>query len=247
MDEMDSWTERRQRPGRSAGKRCAPGSVSYRRLPLGFTGRIQRMCPRYAIHDISPLLHAGIPVWPGDPVFSLEKVCSMAAGAISDVSGLHMGLHTGAHVDAPAHYQDGGETVEKLDLSCFIGPARVVTVPGGTLAASYFEKAMQNWPERLLVRSADTNSASFPFFHVQAAELLGRKGLRLIGTCGASVDPPESKDLQAHKAFGRFGIPILEGLLLEAVPDGEYELIALPLRILGAEASPVRAVLRVLA
>jgi arylformamidase len=201
------------------------------------------MSPRSSLYDISPLLHAGIPVWPGDPAFSLEKVSSIAAGGISEVSVLHMGLHTGAHIDAPAHCQAGGRTIDQLDLSCFVGRARLVTVPGGTLHASYFQKTLESWPARLLVRSA---GASQSCFHFQAAELLGRKGVRLVGTGGASVDPPESTDLPAHRAFGRFGIPILEGLALDDVPDGEYELIALPLRIGGAEASPVRAVLRVL-
>jgi arylformamidase len=200
--------------------------------------------PRTAIYDISPLLHAGIPVWPGDPLFSLEKIASISDGAAAEVAALSMGLHTGAHVDAPAHYEALGKTIDQLDLSCFVGPVRLVTVSEEAISVSHLRKLLEKWPERLIIRSAVSALASHAYFQYEAAELLGRNGVRLVGTDAASVDHPASEDLAAHKAFGRFGIPILEGLSLDAVPDGEYELIALPLRILGADASPVRAVLR---
>lgn len=203
------------------------------------------------LYDISPVLNRKIPVWPGDTEYHLKSILSIRAGQNVNLGTVTMSLHTGAHVDAPWHYSEKGQTVEQLGLEPFLGKARLISLSCESViqAADLREPLKENSPRRILVRTdaaspADRFPKSFVFFSPEAAHFLGRAGIILIGTNAPSVDHFSSQDLPAHQAFGKHRIQIMENLMLDDVPEGEYELIALPLRLEGADGSPVRAVLR---
>lgn len=200
------------------------------------------------IFDISPPVSEEIPVWPGDTPYSLRSVMRISDGQTVNLGTVQMSLHTGAHVDAPLHYEEEGAAMADLDLEPYLGPARVVTIEtAGGIQVADLE---QIGPCRRLLIRANAGldrarfSEEFVWFSGEAADWLGRHGLWLIGTDAPSVDPFSSKSLEAHHAFGRHDVRILEGLQLNDIPDGQYELIALPLRLEGADGSPVRAILR---
>jgi arylformamidase len=178
------------------------------------------------ILDISRPLEPGVWVWPGDTSFSSNLAWKKADGASVNVGNFTMSCHAGTHMDAPFHFSDSGPTSERIPLHHCIGPCEVL--PLARLGAST--------GERLLVR-AEGGSPT-----VAQLEALGRP-LLLFGTDGHSVDPMDSKTLDAHHALWRMGAVILEELDLSGVPDGRYELIALPLRLVGMDGAPVRAVL----
>jgi len=204
------------------------------------------------IIDISPTLDAALAVWPGDPPFVRQVLASRQAGAMINLSALAMSAHAGAHVDAPHHFADNATSVAALDLAPFWGPVQVVTVAksSGSLTPDDFRHVDLCRAPRLLVRSSAPPAsphvfpAAFVYPTPELAEVLGRCGICLYGTDAPSVDPPESADLAGHHALTRNGIAILEGLVLAHVPDGLYELAALPLKIAGGDGSPVRAALR---
>lgn len=205
------------------------------------------------LYDISPSLHPDTPVWPGDTPLSWHWAASLAAGEGANVSTLTTTPHLGSHVDAPLHTEPRGEGIGELGLEPFLGPCRVVGVPpvpaieprhlgGVDLAAT----------SRLLLRTGSvrdrrTFPERFSALSPELAALLAEHRLLLVGVDTPSVDPLGSEALEAHHALARGGVAVLEGLLLDGVPEGVYELIALPLRIAGLDASPVRAVLRTLA
>ncbi len=209
------------------------------------------MSRAFKLYDISPLLEPPIAVWPGDAPFERNQSLSIAKGAPVNLSSMSASLHTGAHADAPSHFDDNATGIDQVDLQAYLGPARLITVEAAeTISAQDLMPVLEQTPERLLVRcNPDVDPRRFPsrfvHFSTQAAQAIGEAGVRLVGLDAPSVDFVDSKDLPCHNIFHRHGTAILENLLLAGVPDGEYELIALPLRIRGGDASPVRAVLRV--
>jgi len=208
--------------------------------------------------DISPPVGRGAVVWPGDTPFELDVAWSPEHGDAVTVSRVTLSPHTGAHADAPLHVGAGPGDAAGLPLEAYWGPCLVLdwrpeiarsplgAIEEGDLAAraGEFDSA-----ERVLFRTLDrpleTFPESFPHFTPGAAAWLGaRAGLRLVGIDTFSVDAPDSKDLAAHRALFAGGLAVLEGLDLSQVEAGRYEIAALPLRLVGADASPVRAVLR---
>ena len=201
--------------------------------------------------DISPPVHANAPVFPGDTAYRQEWVATIGPGCPVNVSALTMSPHVGAHADAPLHYDPEGAAIGAVDLQAFIGPCRVVHAIGcGPLVKpEHLAYAMQNPTERVLVRvyqrmPQDRFDDALPAFAPETIEWLADHGVVLIGTDSASVDPAQSKALESHQVLRRRGLRVLENLLLDDVAEGDYELIALPLRLSSADASPVRAVLR---
>ena len=203
------------------------------------------------IYDITQTLREGIAVWPGDEVYSLRWNMRLHDGDSCNVSSLRMSTHTGTHLDAPFHFDDSGADIATVDLSSCLGPARVVEMGVATCIRAEDLSAL-DWSgvERVLFR---TSAGDLPegtwhggFVHLteEAAELLGSKGLRLVGIDTPSVDRADSRELPVHKALLRCGITILEGARLAGVAPGDYELICLPLKIAGGDGSPVRAILR---
>ena len=203
--------------------------------------------------DISPRLGPASPVWPGDTPLSIETAWSPQSGDAVTVCKLTMSPHTGAHADAPLHVGAGAGDAASLALEAFWGPCVVVDVAGlsvidGAVAARALRMAGLLC-ERILFRTQMAPLARFPerFPHFSAdgaATLAAHKSLRLVGIDTFSVDAPDSKDLPAHRALFKAGFVILEGLDLSQVRAGRYELVALPLKLEGADASPVRAALR---
>ena len=214
------------------------------------------------IWDISPPVNAGSPVFPGDTGYTQQWVATIAPGCPVNVSAITLSPHTGAHADAPLHYDPEGLAIGAVDLQTFIGPCRVIHAIGcGPLVEwRHIEHALGDpshggapgpgaVPERVLVRVYEHMPQNgfdnaLPAFAPETVERLADLGVRLIGIDSASIDPADSKPLPSHQVIRQRGLRVLENLLLDDVPEGDYELIALPLKLTTADASPVRAILR---
>lgn len=204
------------------------------------------------IFDITRTLNPEMAVWPGDTPFGMQIIMDMNQGDMVNLTTLTLSSHTGTHVDAPRHFVNTGSPLEQVSLESYIGPATVVTVnrPAGPLTPADFPGLNWNRVQRLLVHSAasalspEQFCAQYVYPSVELADWLGRHGVLLFGSDAPSMDAADSKTLPGHNALRRNRVAILEGLLFEAVPDGDYELMALPLKIAGGDGSPVRAVLR---
>lgn len=200
--------------------------------------------------DISPPVQPGSPVFPGDTPFDLRWGATLSADCPVNVGTLTLSPHTGAHADAPLHYSADGAAVGALDLAPFLGRCRVVhAIACGQLVEwRHLAHALHDLPPRLLVRTyarAPTGwDPQLAGYAADTVERLADAGVQLIGIDTASIDPADSKALPSHQAIRRRGLRVLENLLLDDVPEGDYELIALPLKLMTADASPVRAVLR---
>lgn len=205
--------------------------------------------------DISPVIDATINVWPGDTPFVRTINADMNKGANLTLSDVRMSLHVGAHADAPSHYIINGPDIASRRLDLYLGLCVVVHVdikPGERIVPDHVADKIE-WfsASRVLFRTGTFPdhchwNNDFASLSPELVDDLYHHGVRLIGIDTPSVDPFDSKALEAHHAFARNDMAMLEGLVLDGVEEGEYELIALPLRIKGADASPVRAVLRTL-
>jgi arylformamidase len=205
-----------------------------------------------ALRDISVAVRPGTPEWPGDTPFSCRWAWAKAQGASVNVSAITMSPHVGTHADAPLHVHDGWPGSHELPLEPFLGRAVVVDVSafeGEVSLAELDAVAPLDQVERLLLRTGRTIAAgAFPERWPALSEscvrgLLGR-GLRLLGVDAPSVDPRESRTLPVHHMLFGGGAFNLENLDLRRAPPGEYELIAVPVRLMSLDAAPVRAVLR---
>jgi arylformamidase len=208
--------------------------------------------PARRLWDISPPVHAGTPVFPGDTAYQQQWVANIAPGCPVNVCAITLSPHIGAHADAPLHYDPEGAPIGLVDLDPYLGRCRVVHAIGcGPLVkAGHLAHALGgDLPPRVLVRTyasmpQDRFDDDLPAFDSALVELLADRGVQLVGIDSASVDPAASKELPSHQVLRRRGIRVLENLVLDAVPEGDYELIALPLKLVSADASPVRAILR---
>ena len=204
------------------------------------------------IHDISRLVRSGIPVWPGDTNFDFSFVAKIADGASCNVGRVEMSVHTGTHIDAPLHFDDDGADAAGVPLEKYVGACIVADVrpsDRGILPTDLpegLEAALAEAP-RLLLRSYAKRPDAFDEGMAHAtpelADWLSARGVFLLGVDTDSMDAFESKELPAHHRLNHHGIAILEGIDLSAIEPGRYELVALPLRIEGADGSPVRAIL----
>jgi arylformamidase len=201
--------------------------------------------------DISPSLRVGMGVFPGDAVFQAAPTFTIGPNCPVNVAEIAMSTHCGAHVDAPLHYDPNGASIDQLDLGDFIGPARVIDARGENPLCGFDDiaAALDGAPPRLLFRLMDRLDpmvwpSGFRALAPDAVERLALRGIRLIGVDVPSVDPETSKDLPSHMVCRAHDIRIIENLVLANVAPGDYELIALPLKLAGLDAAPVRAVLR---
>lgn len=198
--------------------------------------------------DISPILRASIAVFPGDTPFERNVNMSFKQGEHLDLSDMRTTLHVGAHTDAPSHYHSEGKTIEHRDLSQYLGPCQVIEVTGKPSRIKPEDVKDKILAPRILFK---TNSFPNPDhwnddFSALSPELIYFLKLNhvvLVGIDTPSVDPANDKSLVSHKAIYDSDMAILEGIILTHVIPGIYQLIALPLRIEGADASPVRAIL----
>jgi arylformamidase len=177
----------------------------------------------------------------------------MADGAICNLSRLDVGAHTGTHIDAPRHFIDGAATVEATPLDAVIGPAWVVDARALTATITARDLATLDIPDgetRLLFRTRNSElwslphfSADFLAFAAEAAEALVARGVRLVAIDYLSI-APIGDPVATHQAFLGNGVVVLEGVDLRAVDPGPYDLHAAPIRLVGSDGAPVRALLR---
>jgi arylformamidase len=204
--------------------------------------------------DISPPIDTTTLVFPGDTPFQQTWTLTIGENCPVNVSRLTMTPHAGAHADAPLHYDPQGAAIGSVDLEPYIGPCRVVHCIGvGPLVQwRHLERACgPSVPPRVLVRTyqhrpVDRWDPALTAFAPDVIERLAERGVQLIGIDTASIDPADSKTLDSHQTIRRLDMRVLENLVLDEVPEGDYELIALPLKLTTADASPVRAILRTL-
>lgn len=200
-------------------------------------------------YDISPLVCERTAVFPGDRPFSREVAMAFDKGDHLALSSIRTTVHIGAHVDAPSHFHPQGETMEKRRLDDYLGPCEVITVrlgPNERILPEHLSSPVRAPRVLFKTRSFPDPMRWTGDFNALSPELidwLAGQGVRLVGIDTPSVDPAESKALESHQALFRNRMANLEGVVLDSVPDGVYTLIALPLRIEGADGSPVRAAL----
>jgi arylformamidase len=204
--------------------------------------------------DISAPIEPATPVWPGDTPVGIERVWRMEAGSPVNVARLTLSPHTGAHADAPLHYDRDGAAIGAVALDTYVGACRVVHCIGAgpLVLPEHVAAFLDDAPPRLLLRTytqapLDAWDSAFCAVAPATIDLLASRGVGLIGIDTPSLDPQDSKTMDAHRRIRAHGMAILEGLVLDAVAPGDYELIALPLKFTTLDASPVRAVLRPLA
>ena len=192
-------------------------------------------------------------MFPGDTAYSQQWCATIGPGCPVNVSAITMSPHVGAHADAPLHYDAQGATIGDVSLEAFLGPCRVIHAIGcGPLITwDHIAPAVDDTlPARVLVRTyaqaPEQWDGQLSAYAPATIERLADLGVLLVGIDTASIDPADSKQLPSHQVIRRRGLRVLENLVLDAVPEGDYELIALPLKLTPAAASPVRAVLRTL-
>jgi arylformamidase len=199
-------------------------------------------------HDLTRPVRSGMPVFPGDPPCTLHWAARIDDDGVN-VAALGLGSHTGTHVDAPFHLLAGGARVGEMAVETFIGPAQLLDAREvGVVGAPWLEARLSPGCARLLLRTgAWTDDANFPTawtpLDVPAAELLVARGVRLLGTDAPSPDAAGSEQLPVHRVLLGAGVAVVENLFLDHAPFGTHQLIALPLRLVEADASPLRAVL----
>ena len=200
--------------------------------------------------DISPAIGRDSPLFPGDTAYSQVWTAELGPSCPVNLSAITMSPHIGAHADAPLHYGAGAATIGQVDLLPYLGPCRVIHAIdcGPLVRPAHIAHAAADLPPRVLVRTEltapTTWTTAFASFAPETITWLAERGVKLVGIDSQSVDPADSKSLDSHQQLLTHDLRVLENLVLDDVPEGDYELIALPLKLIHADASPVRAVLR---
>ena len=201
--------------------------------------------------DISPPVSTAAPVFPGDTPYSQQWAATIGPGCPVNVSAITLSPHVGAHADAPLHYDAAGAAIGEVGLTPYLGRCRVIHAigVGALVRPEHIAHALADLPPRVLVRTYDRAPLdrfddALTAYAPETIEQLADLGVLLVGIDTASIDPAASKTLDSHQVIRRRGLRVLENLVLDNVPEGDYELIALPLKLTTADASPVRAVLR---
>ena len=202
------------------------------------------------MYDITRSLSPAVAVWPGDRAFSAEWSARIDEGSAVNVGAFAMSTHAGTHADAPLHFRGDGLPIDKVPLSHFVGPVIVVEISDEEAVEVLHVEGIDFGEVRRVLfktRASEVPDSSFAtdfvYVNPNVVRFLGAKGIVLIGTDAPSVDPFDSRELPAHQALAHHGIVNLENLNLSGVEPGHYQLFALPLKIVGLDASPVRAVL----
>lgn len=207
------------------------------------------------VYDITPVISERIGVFPGDTRFQRAVLLDMEKGHNIGLSSVTTTVHLGAHADAPNHYHLGGSGIEARSLTRYFGRCLVVhadVARGERVGLKHLSSKWQSvsaWPaDKILVATKsfpdpDKWNSDFCSFDPDLIETWAKAGVKTIGIDTPSIDPETSKDLPSHKRVAKYDLSILEGLVLESVPEGLYTLIALPLKIEAADAAPLRAIL----
>jgi arylformamidase len=205
------------------------------------------------IHDISVGVAPGMPVWPGSPDVVLERVSKIEEGANSNGSHLSLGVHTGTHLDAPFHFIPGAPGIDRLPLDALIGRALVIHLPRveHVTAADLQRARIASGTRRLLIRTRNSQfwakgetefQTNFAAVTPDAAEWIVARGFQLVGVDYLSVAQYKNSR-PTHEILLRSGVVVVEGLNLARIKPGRYELACLPLKLVGSDGAPARAVL----
>lgn len=204
------------------------------------------------IYDVTLPIHKDMLVWEGDPKVSIQNVATVAKDGVR-LSHFSLGSHTGTHVDAPSHFLEEGDTLDKIPLEKFIGKCRVLNLTDLShqeIGVSDLSKITIKKGDRLLFKTGNfrlLQSSTFPKKYIslsfEAAEFLAEKGVVLVGTDFLSIEKKANPGHPVHKALLSKGIVNVEGLNLENVPAGTYQMICLPIHVMGVDGAPARVVL----
>lgn len=199
------------------------------------------------IFDISVPLTPGMHVYPGDPGMQMERLVEVGKDSHFALSRLVLGTHTGTHVDPPAHFYPDRPSVDQLPLESLVGPARVVDA-GDALAVT--PEMVPDGCERVLFKTRNGGlwekerfQRRFTYIQPEAGERLAERRMKLVGIDYLSAERYGAREPLTHWALLGGGVIILEGIDLREVPEGNYTLVCLPLKIVGADGAPARAVL----
>jgi arylformamidase len=207
------------------------------------------------MHDVSLLISEDLPIWPGDPGISMTLASSLNHGDDANVTRLEMGVHTGTHIDAPIHFEAEGKSIDELSMDTLIGPCRVFDLSGiaGSIGSEVLKSLDFSGVSRALFKTRNSTwwasgetkfQKDFVYITESGAKFLVDHGVNLVGIDYLSVEKFESSDYSTHHLLLRNQVVIVEGLNLSGVSLGEYELIALPLRLKGSDGSPARVILK---
>ena len=204
--------------------------------------------------DVSVTVRTGLPVWPGNPFVDLTPVQSFPQGDEVTISKLSLGAHTGTHMDAPLHFIRAGKTIDEVPLEIGLGRARVIEIENReVITPEELERHATQAGERLLFKTynsardlfaKDDFTEDYVYISTEAGAYLADKGVMLVGVDYVSVGGYQKNAPEVHRALLGGGVWIVEGLELSQISPGEYDLLCLPLKLRGLEASPVRALLR---
>ncbi|MBV8695473.1 MAG: cyclase family protein [Ktedonobacteraceae bacterium] len=203
--------------------------------------------------DISVPLYTDLVHWPDDPSVQIERVTDLNRGDVATVSKLSMCIHSGTHMDAPAHFLKGGASIDTMPIEATIGRARVIEIQDSeSINSEELERLDIRQGERILFKTKNSTRAwqsasfvqDFVYISYEAAQYLAKLRIQTVGIDYLSVSGFTKDGPETHYALLAAGIWIIEGLNLSQVPSGTYELVCLPLKMLGCEGAPARAVLR---
>jgi len=203
--------------------------------------------------DISVPVRNGMVHWPGDPDFHIERATDQEKGDVATVSRMALGVHTGTHMDAPLHFIRNARSIDTMPLDATVGPARVIPIRDKkSIRREELAGHGISAGERILFKTANSDQSwnsdqfdeGFVFISRDGARFLAERGVRTVGVDYLSVGGFREDGPETHEALLGAGIWIIEGLNLTGVEPGEYELVCLPLKLMGAEGSPARAILR---
>ena len=207
------------------------------------------MASRY--YDVTVPISARLPVWPGDPKVRLERSRFADGDNVVHSLRLHLGNHTGTHVDAPRHMLEGGATLDQIPIERWLGPARVLAVEAPQVGAEELAGVDLEGIDKVLFKTANAGKLHEPEFDTDfvaltpsGARLLVERGVRLVGIDYLGIEAYSSEDFATHHILLGAGVLIIEGLDLARVPPGDYELLCLPLAIERGDGAPARVVLR---
>jgi len=203
--------------------------------------------------DISVPIQTGMVHWPGDSDIAISKLSEISKGAVCNVSHLSCSVHTGTHMDAPLHFLPDGKSMDSLAFDATIGPARVIEISDPhSIKPEALRKERLKPGERILFKTQNSAKAwkstefakNFVFISKGAAALLAKAKIRTVGVDYLSVGGFFEDGVETHHALLRAGVWIIEGLNLQKLKAGRYELICLPIKVAGADGAPARALVR---
>jgi len=221
--------------------------------PFVYDNSVSQMNSPPAWLDISVPVHPGMPLWPGDPGLSFNRVMDQNNGDICTLTQASLSAHTGTHMDAPLHFVRNAATMEQFPIDATVGPSRVIRIadPTAIHRAELLPYAIQPG-ERILFRTGNSDrdwgklpfNENFIYIARDAAEYLAECGVRSVGVDYLSVGGFHQDIVETHVALLGAGIWIMEGLVLSQIEPGNYDLVCLPLKWVGVEGAPARAILR---